>query len=104
MGQVLAEYEGTKLGTFHTIQRGADGVVFCSCWAWKKNRHCKHLDRFFSSCAGFHKQTLPTPVVVNNPVCLAINSADEMINVINDPTFWNEEEGKSEDSKDKTKP
>ncbi len=48
MGKIVAEYEGSKAGTIHNIIRGDDGVVYCTCWAWKKNRTCKHLDRFFA--------------------------------------------------------
>jgi len=89
MGQVLVEYEGSKPGTQHQIIRGADGVVYCSCWAWKMNKRCKHLDRFFSKYDQYpsgvrdpHPPTLPTPVATG-----VAKTADELIASI-DPKFW----------------
>ncbi len=32
--------------SMHTIRLGNDGVRYCDCWAWKKNRTCKHLTAF----------------------------------------------------------
>jgi hypothetical protein len=96
MGQKLAEYEGTKLGTYHTVTRGDDGVVYCSCWAWKKNRTCKHLDRFFSNASGnkvvLDPQPAPTTQVIGTIEC-----ADDLIQSI-DPSFWGEKEDKSENN------
>jgi len=27
---------------------GEDGVEYCTCWGWKKNRTCKHLEYWHS--------------------------------------------------------
>jgi len=49
MGDTITEYESdSKPGQWHKIVRGKDGVVYCDCWAWRMNKRCKHLDRFFN--------------------------------------------------------
>ena len=98
MGRVLAEYEGTKMGTYHTITRGKDGVVYCSCWAWKKNRTCKHLDRFFASAGakGVNQQPVEVvPVQAPRDFNKPMKTAKDVMEAV-DPTFWNVEKG-SED-------
>jgi hypothetical protein len=42
MAEVLDINRGSK-GQVYEIRRGADNVVYCTCWAWKKHRTCKHL-------------------------------------------------------------
>lgn len=32
-------------------QRRTDQSWGCSCWGWRKNRHCKHLDRILNRLA-----------------------------------------------------
>ena len=53
MGKKLAVVAGSK-GTYD-ITLGDDGVIYCTCWAWKRNRTCKHLDRYHA------EHTKPTP-------------------------------------------
>ena len=33
-------------GKYHEIIEAKDGVIYCTCWAWKKNRTCRHLETF----------------------------------------------------------
>lgn len=50
MGKVLTTIQSSSNpGKSYAIIEGNDGVVYCECWAWKKNRTCKHLDRFNAS-------------------------------------------------------
>jgi len=41
----------SKVGVFHEIRRGADGVIYCSCISWRFKKRCWHLDSFNSSRA-----------------------------------------------------
>ena len=44
MGQILAEYPSkSSAGKVYEIREGNDGVTYCSCWQWKKNKNCSHL-------------------------------------------------------------
>jgi hypothetical protein len=95
MGDVIAEYDGSKPGSKHQITRGNDGVVYCSCWAWRRSqhpRHCKHLDRFFAEVT--NKPTTPTPtkVPVQTVSSSSIKSAQGVIDSV-EASFWSEEEG-----------
>lgn len=46
--KVLATvYSKTHPDQKYEIRLGNDGVTYCTCWAWKKNRTCKHLEGFF---------------------------------------------------------
>jgi hypothetical protein len=48
MSEVLRKYPSdSNPGTYHNVTRGKDGVVYCTCWAWKRNRWCKHLIHYF---------------------------------------------------------
>lgn len=48
--EVLKRYESkSKPGTYHEVRRGEDGVLYCTCWAWKRNRTCKHLNDYLHS-------------------------------------------------------
>jgi hypothetical protein len=42
----LAEVIGSS-GRTYEIRLGKDDNVYCTCWAWKKHRECKHLDEFW---------------------------------------------------------
>ena len=47
MGKLLAKIaSSSNPGKKYNIVEGKDGVVYCGCWAWRKNRTCKHLDRY----------------------------------------------------------
>jgi len=109
MGTVLTEYEGTKPGTTHQIIRGADGVVYCTCWAWRMNKRCKqckHLDRFFAQytnkqpvhCVSPYPYPKPKPKPTL-PTHIGVKCADDLISAV-DPKFWNEKEGANEDNQD----
>ena len=47
----------TNPGTRYTIKQGADGVVYCSCPAWKfqkapvEKRSCKHIRKVMKALA-----------------------------------------------------
>lgn len=44
----------------YDIRLGSDGVVYCSCTAWKMHKWCKHL-------AEWHmKSNIPTPKVISS--------------------------------------
>jgi hypothetical protein len=97
MGTVLTEYEGSKAGTSHKIIRGADGVVYCDCWAWKVNKKCKHLDRFFSKFTPLvGRIEVPVPV----PLTSNASSAADLIKAIKEeqPTFWTVDGGTNENT------
>ena len=54
--KVLERYESkSKPGSFNEIRLGRDGAVYCSCWQWRINKWCKHLDRY-------HKIAPPAPL------------------------------------------
>jgi hypothetical protein len=47
MSRVLAEYSSnSKRGVKYNIVEGDDGIVYCTCWQWKKTRRCHHLEHF----------------------------------------------------------
>jgi len=53
-GQVLAEYASkSNPNKTYEIIRGNDGKTYCTCWQWKINRTCSHLEDFLGS----HKAT-----------------------------------------------
>ena len=82
--RILAEVDGSK-GNTYNIVRGKDGVVYCTCWAWKMNKTCKHLDEFFSRYNGsVSPSPAPVPTLPSKPV---INNADDLISSL-DPKFW----------------
>jgi hypothetical protein len=45
----LAVYSGSPrsgvLTNYHIIE-AQDGSLYCSCWAWKRQRTCKHLEHY----------------------------------------------------------
>jgi hypothetical protein len=41
----------------YDIIRGKDGVVYCTCWAWRINKTCKHLKEYHAQ-AGTGLQTV----------------------------------------------
>ena len=48
MSKVLALIKSDSDPTkYHKITEGNDGVIYCTCWAWKRNRNCKHLITYF---------------------------------------------------------
>ena len=74
--KVLLEYESkSSPGEFHEVRLGDDGVIYCTCWAWKKKRTCKHLEDYFS-CLKTKKINL---IKEKNPLQAAIQEAVEMM-------------------------
>ena len=68
MGETIEEFESdSKPGTYHHIIRGKDGVVYCDCWAWRINKKCKHLDRFFARIVKKLTGTNLVPVAHSDP-------------------------------------
>jgi hypothetical protein len=64
MGQVLAEYpSASKPGKSYEIILGNDGKTYCTCWQWKLNRTCKHLEDWLTSphAAGYKKSYRTDP-------------------------------------------
>ena len=55
MTEFLGNIKGSN-GTYHKISKGSDGVVYCDCWAWKKNKTCKHLDEWYHQTPKKRKQ------------------------------------------------
>ena len=52
MGQVLREYPSkSSPGKVYEIIRGGDGKTYCTCWQWKLNRTCSHLEDYLMNCA-----------------------------------------------------
>lgn len=43
---VLQTYPSKSSLKQHEVRRGADGVLYCTCWPWKKTRWCKHLESY----------------------------------------------------------
>jgi hypothetical protein len=44
MPDVLREYPSkSNPGKSHQVIQGRDGVVYCTCWGWKRTRSCRHL-------------------------------------------------------------
>ena len=57
--QVLKKYPSmSDPNKFYEIRLGKDDVTYCTCWAWIKNKHCKHLDNYLSSLSGEHFQKI----------------------------------------------
>lgn len=49
MGPLLAKVKSNSdPGKEYEIRQGKDGVTYCSCWGWKRNKDCKHLRGFFA--------------------------------------------------------
>ena len=48
-GEVLTTY-ASKSNPMkeYEIVRGNDGVTYCTCWQWKLNRTCSHLENYLS--------------------------------------------------------
>ena len=47
MGEVLETYPSlSNPNREYQVIRGDDGVVYCTCWQWKKNRTCRHLEHY----------------------------------------------------------
>jgi hypothetical protein len=50
MSKVLATMRSnSNPGKAYEIILGDDNVIYCTCWAWKRNRTCKHLDMYMRS-------------------------------------------------------
>ena len=44
----LAEYPSkSSPGKVYTVTEGNDGVIYCDCWQWKKNRDCQHIQSYY---------------------------------------------------------
>ena len=97
MGEILMEYpSASKPGTSYNIVRGRDGVVYCTCWAWKINKRCEHLISFFGQLQRQAKSIKPIHVV--NAPAKTVSKVSELMEAI-DVAFWNQEGGKDADNK-----
>jgi hypothetical protein len=47
------------LDVYTVAQRRSDGTWGCSCWAWRRNRRCKHLERVLARLAGYNALSMP---------------------------------------------
>ena len=97
MGEIIAQVEGSK--GMYDITMGNDGVVYCSCWAWKMSKErpktCKHLRQYFADkSTSVVKPTTPTPVpsVTGSGTTGKYSTAKELIDAVDD-SMWNEEDG-----------
>ena len=53
MGKVLSTVRSnSNPGKTYEIILGDDNVIYCTCWAWKRTRTCKHLDMYMLSVKG----------------------------------------------------
>ena len=42
---ILKQYPSKSTpGHYHKVMVGDDGIIYCTCWGWKKTRWCKHLE------------------------------------------------------------
>jgi len=49
-GETLATYQSkSNSSKEYEIVRGLDGKTYCTCWPWKLNRTCSHLEDFLST-------------------------------------------------------
>jgi hypothetical protein len=47
MGQILKQYPSrSNPSKNYEVIRGADGKTYCTCWPWKLNRTCEHLEDY----------------------------------------------------------
>jgi hypothetical protein len=47
--KVLAEYpSASNPGKKYEVRCGRDGVIYCTCWQWIKNKDCKHLQMYLA--------------------------------------------------------
>lgn len=47
MAEILAKMvSNSNPGKTYEITLGADDIIYCTCWGWKKSRWCKHLSQF----------------------------------------------------------
>ena len=62
MGERLARIQSkSKREIYYDIIKGKDGVTYCTCWQWKLNRTCKHLDEYFKGMGPKTRTLLTTP-------------------------------------------
>ena len=47
--EVLARVKSDTSDNEYEIRLGRDGVVYCTCWGWKRYRNCKHLKAFHAN-------------------------------------------------------
>lgn len=81
-GKLLATVTSkTNPGRKYEIRMGKDGVMYCTCHAWKFNKTCKHLTGFMSEVYLKAKVNKPTPV--NDPesdILIAVKDAVSILN------------------------
>jgi hypothetical protein len=79
--KILATAESnSKPGTYHEIRLGKDGVVYCTCWAWRINKWCKHLDEY-------HSKNQTSRSVKPVSIAIAQNEVDKVIKSIGGGTW-----------------
>jgi hypothetical protein len=48
---VLKKYESkSRPGHYQEVRLGGDNKVYCTCWGWRKNKTCEHLEDYRGLC------------------------------------------------------
>jgi len=69
MGQTLATYPSSSDPTkTYKIIKGADGITYCDCTAWKMRKTCKHLVDFMSNNGGKVSQISPISIIKSSVI------------------------------------
>ena len=78
-GPLLAVIHKLKAEKRYEIRRGKDGVVYCNCWGWIRNKRCKHLTMYETGriLSGYTIQLLAEGEP--EPLTKAVEQAIEMI-------------------------
>ena len=74
MGVVLLEVQSkSKPGKYYKVQKGADGVIYCDCWQWKRNRTCSHINLYLNG-----NDPSATNIRISPPPIQPTSRADEL--------------------------
>lgn len=81
MSETLATVNSYSGRESHKIRRGKDGVIYCDCWPWKKNRDCKHLEYYRNYIAkGGKGKVTPPPNPQDDDLSIIINEVVSQLN------------------------